>query len=181
VKRIGKMSQAEIAAYVCAHLAGRGIEVALSGGAVVAIYSGNRYVSQGVDLVNLYQVRHSALREHMQAIGFVEEGRYFRHPESTTLVEFPPGPLAVDTEPVGAIDELRLPTGVLRLISPTDCVKDRLASFYHWGDRQALSQAILVATHQRVDLEDVARWSKVEGHAQAFHTFRAGIPSTPKT
>jgi len=181
VKRIGKMSQAEVAAYACAHRAGRGIRVALSGGAVVAIYSGSRHVSQDVDLVNLYQVRHSALREHMQAVGFVEEGRCFRHPESTTLVEFPPGPLAVGTEPVRPIDKLRLPTGVLRLISPTDCMKDRLASFSHWGDRQALSQAILVATHRRVDLEDVSRWSKVEGHAQAFHTFRARIPSTPKT
>lgn len=181
MKRIGKMSQAEVAAYVCAHLAGRGIRVALSGDAVVAIYCGNRYASQDVDLVDLYQVRHSALREHMQAVGFVEEGRCFRHPESTTLVEFPPGPLAIGAEPIGAIDELRLPTGVLRVTSPTDCMKDRLASFSHWGDRQVLSQAILVATHQRVDLEDVSRWSKVEGYAQTFHTFRAGIRSTPKT
>ena len=174
------MGQAEVAALVCAHLTAQGIRVVLSGGAAVGIYSDNRYVSQDVDLVNLYQVRPAVLREQMKVLGFKEEGRYFRHPESKTLVEFPPGPLAVGGEPVTATRRLQLSTGVLQMISPTDCIKDRLAAFYHWGDRQALAQALLVAAHQPFDLEDVARWSKAEGNARAFRTFCAGLPSTPE-
>jgi len=181
VKSIGHMSQAEVAALVCAHLAGQGIQVVLSGGAAVAIYSDNRYVSQDVDLVNLYQVRHTILREQMKVLGFDEEGRYFRHPESNTLVEFPPGPLAVGAEPVVNTHSLQLPTGVLQLISPTDCIKDRLAAYYHWGDRQALAQAVLVAAHQRFDMEEVTRWSRAEGHARAFRTFRDSLPSRPRS
>jgi len=64
----------------------------------------------------------------MQEIGFHERGRYFKHPESQFIIEFPVGPLAVGSEPVKQIDEIRFSTGVLRLISPTDCVKDRLAA-----------------------------------------------------
>lgn len=174
------MSQAEVAALVCAHLAGQDIRVVLSGGAAVGIYSDNRYVTRDVDLVNLYQVRHAVLREQMKVLGFNEEGRHFRHPDSRTLVEFPPGPLAIGGEPVTVTRSLQLPTGMLQMISPTDCIKDRLAAYYHWGDHQALAQAVLVAGHQPFDVEDVARWSKAEGHARAFRGFRDSLPSTPR-
>jgi hypothetical protein len=38
---------------------------------------------------------------------------------------------------------------------PTDCVKDRLAAFYHWGDRQGLEQAILVLKTNAIDIDSV--------------------------
>ena len=44
----------------------------------------------------------------------------------------------------------------------TDCVKDRLAGYHHWNDRQCLEQALLVAEHNRIDLEEVRRWSEHE-------------------
>ena len=33
-------------------------------------------------------------------------------------------------------------TGTLRLLTATDCIKDRLAAYYHWRDEQGLEQAI---------------------------------------
>ena len=39
--------------------------------------------------------------------------------------------------------ELKKRNKILKLLSPTDCVKDRLAAYYHWNDRQSLEQAIL--------------------------------------
>jgi len=70
----------------------------------------------------------------MEEFGFREVGRHYAHPDTDFFVEFPPGPLSVRTEPVARIDELRLETGNLRIISPTDCVKDRLSAYYHWGE-----------------------------------------------
>jgi hypothetical protein len=64
-----------------------------------------------------------------------------------------------------------LSTGVLRLLSPTDCVKDRLAAWFHWEDRQALGQAVLVAEAQPVDRADLRRWAKAEGKSQAFEVY----------
>jgi hypothetical protein len=61
-----------------------------------------------------------------------------------------------------------MPTGTLRVISPTDCVKDRLAAYYHWGDRQSLEQAILVAEESDVDLNEIKRWSEKEGKLGEF-------------
>jgi len=57
------------------------------------------------------------------------------------------------------------------VISPTDCVKDRLSAFYHWGDRQCLAQAILVANSQTTDIEDIRQWSLGEGKLEEFKEF----------
>ena len=63
-------------------------------------------------------------------------------------------------------------TGSLRLLSPTDCVKDRLAHYYHWKDRQCLDQAVMVATASGVDLEEIERWSRHEGMDAEFRGIR---------
>lgn len=135
------MSQAEVGAFVQTHMRQRGIEVALSGGASGAIYSANAFVSNDVDLVNIHSASDREIKAAMHEAGFREKGRYFTHPQSTVLVEFPPGPLAVGTEPVASIAEIALATGVLRIISPTDCVKDKLPSYYHWGTKKLFSKS----------------------------------------
>jgi len=65
-----------------------------------------------------------------------------------------------------------LPTAILRVLSPTDCVKDRLCAFYFWKDQQGLTQAVLVAKSQKVDLKEIKRWSKTEGKEQEFEIFK---------
>jgi len=122
MKSIKEMTQAELAAFVQSHLREKEINVVLSGGAAVSIYSSNKYVSLDVDLVNAYFAKKRALRESMQEIGFNEEDRHFIHPDTQFFVEFPPGPLAVGVETVKQVDELKLSTRILRIISPTDCV-----------------------------------------------------------
>jgi len=165
---IKAMTQGELGAFVQSHLRNKGIDVVLSGGAAVSIYSNNMYVSQDLDLVNVHSVKRRAIRESMDEIGFHAEGRYFKHPEAQFFVEFPPGPLTIGEEPVRQIVEIKFSTGTLRIISATDCIKDRLAAYYHWGDRQCLSQAILVAEQNIVDIEEIRRWSEAEGKARDF-------------
>ena len=46
---VEQMTQAELAAFVQNHLESKGIQVVLSGGAAVAIYSRDKYVSQDID------------------------------------------------------------------------------------------------------------------------------------
>lgn len=98
----------------------------------------------------------------------MEEGRYFKHKDSPFIIEFPPGPLSVGGEPVKEIVDLKFATGILKAISPTDCVKDRLAAYYYWGDQQCLAQAILVASANKVNLKEIERWSKAGGKADEF-------------
>jgi len=117
MKSIREMSQPEIGALVVSHLKKMGIPVVLSGGAVVSIYSHARYVSKDLDLVNIYSHRVGEIKNAMASMGFREEGRYYRHPDSEFFIEFPPGPLSVGTEPIREIKNKRYETGVLSLIS----------------------------------------------------------------
>ncbi len=177
MKSIANMSRAELAAFVQEHLRSKGIDTVLSGGACVSIYSLNKYESLDLDLIHisLMKPRRKLIRDAMEEIGFLEDGRYFKHPGTKLFVEFPQGPPSVGEEPVKYIRELKKSTGVLKIISPTDCVKDRLAGYFHWNDGQCLAQAILVAQNNKVDMEEIERWSKGEGKLDQFMQIKAQL------
>ena len=172
MKQIRNMSQTELAAYIQDTLHNQGIRVVLSGGSAVSFYSANRYVSRDLDLINTSFTRRSKIKSAMNALEFQEKGRYFVSSETQFFVEFPDGPLSVGDEPVKEVSEFVLATGTLRILSSTDCVKDRLCAFYFWNDRQGLAQAVLVARSQKVDLQEIKRWSKAEGKEQEFEIFQ---------
>jgi len=69
----------------------------------------------------------------------------------------------------------------LRLLSPTDCVKDRLASFIHWKSRDSYNQALLVGRNQRgkIDMREIARWCEGEGVPDVYQKFALELSSTP--
>ena len=172
MKTIRSMSQVELAAYIQDSLQAEGIKVVLSGGSAVSFYTRNKYISKDLDLINAGFARRSRIKAVMEKLGFQERGRFFIHSETAFFVEFPDGPLSVGEEPVEEVKEFELPTGTLKILSPTDCVKDRLCAFYFWNDLQGLEQAVLVAKHQSVDLKEIARWSKVEAKEKEFNSFR---------
>ena len=156
------MTPEELAGFVCQTLDAAGIRVTLTGGACVAIWSRGRYVSNDLDFIEEGPVPPRKLDAALRSIGFVKAGRRYAHPETPFYVEFPPGPLMVGNERVDDAAERDAGTGRLRLLTPTDCVKDRLAAFFHWDDRQALEQAALVATCESIDLSQVRRWAADE-------------------
>lgn len=172
MKRVRDMTQAELGAYVQSHLREKGIDVVLSGGAVVAFYTSGKYVSGDLDFVNRYGLKRSAIMSAMEELGFTEGGRHFEHPDTEYFVEFPPGPLVIGESYEIEVVERQLETGKLVLITPTECVKDRLAWYYHAGDNQSLYQAILVAKDQSIDLDIIMKWSEGEGKSEEFEEFK---------
>jgi len=172
VKSIKSMSVGELAALINTHLDSKGISCVLSGGACVTIYTHNRYFSYDLDFIERFATSRKELRIALAELGFYEEHRYFKHHDTEFFIEFPAGPLSVGSEPVKQIEELSVETGILFLLSPTDCVKDRLAAYYFWNDRQALEQAKLVSKHQSVDLDEIRRWSEVESRLDKFEKIK---------
>jgi hypothetical protein len=180
VKPIRDMTIGELAAYVSTHLQQQGIDVVLSGGACVAIYSQGAYMSRDLDFIELHYTKRQDLRTALAKIGFSEHHRYFVHPETDFFLEFPAGPLAVGGEPVREVATLVLSTGTLKLISPTDSVKDRLAAYYFWDDRQSLEQAVLIAqANTDIDLGEIARWSQKEGKYEKFLKIKSRLQRLP--
>jgi len=165
---LSELTIGELAAYIAEHLRNKGIETVLVGGACISIYSANEYSSFDLDFVITGSSTRQKVRAALTEINFTEENRYFINSQTPFFVEFPSGPLAIGDEPPSEISTLRFSTGNLRLLSPTDCVKDRLAAFYHWKDQQSLEQAILIARDHNINFEEVRRWSVNEGFAEVF-------------
>lgn len=76
-------------------------------------------------------------------------------------------------------DEVSVEGRTLRLLSPTDCIKDRLASFIHWKSRDSYNQALLVGRNQRgkIDMREIARWC--EGVPDVYQKFALELSETP--
>lgn len=173
MKSIREMSIGELAAYISSHLKRNGIDVVLSGGSCVSIYTENKYASLDLDFIEYGSVGIRKLKKVLGIIGFFYgKNRYFQSSETDIFLEFPPGPLSVGKEPIKEIITLNFATGELRIISPTDCVKDRLSAYYHWGDQQSLEQAVLVAKDNEVDLDELERWSTFEGNLSVFQEIK---------
>jgi hypothetical protein len=172
VKPIKDMAIGELAAFICSFLKNKGIDVVLSGGSCVSIYTENKYASLDLDFIEVGSVARRKLKKVLLEIGFHEENRYFKSSETDIFLEFPAGPLSAGGEPMKETITLNFPTGELRIISPTDCVKDRLTAFYHWGDQQGLEQAVLVAKDNKINLKELEWWSETEGKLSVFNEIK---------
>jgi len=177
MKPIGQMSMEELAAYICDGLEKEGIETVLSGGCCVEIYSKGRYTSDDIGLIDRFNGGHRKIKQIMEKLGFKEYKmkRYFVHEDTSLFIEFPRGPLGVGDAPVKEIATRTTETGSLKLLIPTDCIKDRLAAYYHWDDKQSLEQAIWVANENDFDIESIKRWSLNEGMIDKFQDFKVGV------
>lgn len=162
----------ELAILISDYLSSNGIDTVLSGGACVSIYTKNKYISYDLDFVLLSSEDQKKVKHLLAEIGFFEEDRYFKHKDTVYFLDFVSPPLSVGGEPVKKIAEIKKGGRVLKLLSVTDCVKDRLEAFYHWGDRQALEQAVLVCRDNPVEFKEVERWSKNEGMGDKYGKFK---------
>jgi hypothetical protein len=163
----------EIAAAVSEALRKHGITAVMSGGGCVSVYSKNKYQSDDLDFIDSYRDRFG-IQKALAMIGFFsDKDRYFKNGTTTTYLEFPPGPVMIGNEFAKEPVDWGTPDGSIRMLNPTDCVKDRLVKFYAWNDAQALYQALLVVAAQPVDFREIERWSiKSEGQKDRFRFFK---------
>lgn len=171
-----KCTEEELWKFVAYHLVSAGVECVLVGGAVVAIYSRGIYRSGDLDFV----VEKNALesvQQILENLGFLKvRGRHYEHPECThIIIEFPPGPLSIGDDYKIKPDEIMVENKRIKIFSPTDCIRDRLASYIHFQARECLDQAVLVAKHQPFSLKKVKEWCQSEGGSDAFEEFSAKI------
>jgi hypothetical protein len=160
--------------HVAAHLEARGVGVVLVGGAVVASYSQGAYRSGDLEFVTERYFEES-VDACMRELGFRRKGKHYEHPRCRhVFVEFVAGPLGIgdDTSIVPSTESVG--GQKLKILSPTDCVRDRLASYIHYDARECLDWAALVADARSADWRKLAAWCRAEGPkgATAFEDLR---------
>jgi hypothetical protein len=168
-----KISISELAALVNQKFIEHDMKTVLVGGACVAIYSNNRYLSYDLDFVTFETS--GKIKKALTELGFKLKGKYFSRSDCLYFIEFVSPPIAVGDELIEKFKTIDTPFGQIELLTPTDCVKDRLASFFHWDDRQALEQAVMVFQDQKINLKEIEHWAKTENHLEKLKEFTKAI------
>ena len=170
----------EAAATIFARLDRNGHEPILAGQACAAIYGGGGIRSHALEFV-IRDFTAQQINALMAELGFaLKEMRTYANPACPFEVIIAPTPLTVGDDVVADARVIKTSGGPLRMLTPTDCVRQRLSMFYRWGDRAALAEAVQVAKRQPVDLDLVKRWSEWEWATDRFEEFlRAAGLSVP--
>ncbi|MFC1754191.1 hypothetical protein ACFL96_12515 [Thermoproteota archaeon] len=147
------------------------IEVVLVGGACVSIYTKNKYLSFDLDLIS-----YNSLKEIKTALSEIEfdydKKKYFINKDCPYFLEFLSPPIAIGNSPVNKFNTIKTSYGSIKILTPTDAVKDRLAAYYHWDDLQCLEQAVLISNDQNINILSIKQWSISEKQIEKFNTFK---------
>lgn len=169
----GAISLRDLAGFISEELRKRGIETILVGGACATIYSENRYQSYDLDYITYEDMRR--VKKALEELGFTQKGKYFQRKDCPWFVEFVSPPVAIGNEPIHEFTKIKTVLGTIQLLRPIDSVKDRLAGFYHWNDKQSLEQAVNICLEQKVDLRELKRWSSEEQQEKKFKIFEEAL------
>jgi len=160
----------KLAAIISEYLQKNDIEVVLVGGACVSLYSNNKYTSYDIDLITDSPIK--KIIPVLEQLGFKNKGsRLFENPQCKFLIDFPAPPISIGDEPLLKFNYLNTRFGMICLLTPTDCVKDRLAAYFFWNDLQSLDQAVMVAKRNKIYLPEIKRWSEKQGELEKYNVF----------
>jgi hypothetical protein len=162
-----------VAFKVCTALERAGAKAVLTGGSAATVYAPQVYQSRDADFI-AYVVKNAAhFRRAVLDLGFEESGRVFTHPSVPITLDFPDEDIRIGSELVDRYETLHEDGLILHVLNPTDCVRDRLASFFWYHDRSALVAACGVAKAQsaEVDLEEIEAWAGREGESERYAEF----------
>ena len=175
-----EMSLQDVAFIVCTALSQNGLTAVLTGGSAATYYAPHVYQSRDIDFVIELVAPEGRRRgaEALKDLGYAELGGTYSHSTNPFTVEFPPGPLAVGDDRISGWKTVNKDGLLLNILTPTDCVRDRLMWFYlQPTDRSSLTAAVGVAKAHAIDVELIRSWSAREGFTDKFDEFARRIAS----
>ena len=102
--------------------------------------------------------------------------KYFESDICPFSVEFLNAPVAIGNEvPFKKFDLLKTKYGYIKILTPTDSVKDRLAGYFYWNDPQSLIQAVMICKANKVNLREIKKWADREGQKEKYREFEKKI------
>ncbi|KAA0228136.1 MAG: hypothetical protein AKCLJLPJ_00987 [Fimbriimonadales bacterium] len=158
---------------VCTALMRGGVKVVLTGGSAASIYAPEVYQSRDADFLTYAMKSPSNLMTVLSGLGFEQSGGFFIHTAVPTTLDFLDEEIRIGSDVVERYETLEEDGLTLYILTPTDCVRDRLASFFWFHDRSALVAAcgVSAARSRDVDLAEIAEWAEREGETAKYLEF----------
>ena len=168
---LSNCTEEELWKYIATELSRHEVDVILVGGAVVSIYSSGAYKSGDLDFV-INDFSRKKLTEVLYDLGFKQEGRHYKNSECKHLfLEFATFPASIGKDYDIIPDEVENEGQIIKIFSPTDCVRDRLANYAFFQARECLDQAILVSKEHSINFDKVQSWCKSERIENVFEEY----------
>ena len=109
----------------------------------------------------------------IEELGFKNTGgRLFENPKCRFLIDFPAPPVSIGDKPVSKFNNLKTRFGTICLLTPTDCIKDRLAAYFFWNDYQSFDQAVMVAKRNKIDFPEIKKWAEKQSELEKYEVFK---------
>ena len=170
----------ELWKHVGVELAKHDVDVVLVGGAVASIYTEGAYQSGDLDFV-LNDFSRKKLEKVLSNLGFRRQNRHYVHPECRHLyLEFSSFPVSIGDDTSIEPSEVQVGDVVIKIYTPTDSVRDRLASYMHFNAKECLDQAVMIAQRHPIDYGSVRIWCGKEGKSKTYDEFVARVNSVSK-
>lgn len=165
----------ELAAFISQFLRENKVDCILSGGACVSIYTDNKYMSDDLDFVPYKTIDSKKLQELLSKIGFSPKNRYYINKTTKYFIEFPAPPPTISDDYIENENFIEARGYSLKLLTPLDCVKDRLCSYFFFNDEQCMHQAILVIKEYDIDISEQKKWATKEGETGKFKVLMVNL------
>jgi hypothetical protein len=130
------------------------------------------YLTKDIDMVNTNYKKPQVLHEAMSKLGFYKKGRIFVNPSTAISVEFPSGPLSVGDETVAKTTIVQVATGNIPILEVSDVIKDRIAAYIHWRDKQSLVQALGLLLKHPSNRTELKKFCDIEGGEGLYLTLK---------
>ena len=165
---VAESSLADVCFAVSTALEAHGMSL-LTGGSAAALYAPAVYMSDDADFILEADEPLARVALALKPLEFQQDGksRIFIHPRSRFTLDFPKGPLSVGGEYIHETQTLAQGDLRLRILTRTDCIRDRLAHFYFWNDYTALNAAVGVAAQApaEINMDRLRAWTERESPA----------------
>lgn len=159
------LSMEELASYVCTELKKKDINVVLSGGSCMELYTNELYSSYDIDFVMKYTYSQKLIEQTMVELGFKIEGKYYILEESQFFIEILTPPVAVGDQFLSEFATRNTKVGTLTLLTANDCVKDRLCGCFYHDDKTCFEHALAVGHKNSIDKDELRNWAANEDKA----------------
>lgn len=162
----------ELWKFVATFLESEKVGVTLVGGGVATIYSKGKYLSGDLDFVldSLF-MEHGTVEKKLLQIGFVKKGVIYRHPRCRFTLEYKSPPIEIGEDSRVVPEEVESGGVNIKILTPTDCIKDRLNKYVLYKDRDAFDAAVDVAKERDFVLEKVKKFCETNKLQKAFLEF----------
>ena len=112
----------------------------------------------------------------MNELGFgISKSRHYSRADCPLIIEFVSAPVSIGDDTAIKPAVVKVAKQKIKLLSPTDCVLGRLASYIHFKARECFDQAVLVGSRQPCHLKRIREWCHREGANECFAEYTEAL------